>query len=263
MKLTRRAAMNGTQLDGLDPSIVIRSIDPGTPKKTRQTTPRMGGSGQRPTSNHWDLLEATVAYAIDIPKKQLAARRAVFDKVNAWAMGKGWLTMNAMDGKRMYVSDVSLPSSGDLFNWTDEFTITFRAEGVPFWQDGTATTATIGTSDSGSGSITVPGMVETVCDAEITNEGNSTINSLGITIGSSQFSFTNLGLAADDSLVIGHWAESGDLYIRKFTGSVYTSVMGKRTGASADDLFVLPGSRTITITGGTVSATVSCYGRYV
>lgn len=263
MKLTRRAALNGTQLDGLDPSIVIRGTDPGTTKKSTQYTARMGGSGQRPTGSHWDTLDIAVTYAIDLPKKQLAARRTVFDKVNKWALSKGWLTLTEMDGKRVYVSDVTLPSSGDLFNWTDEFTLTFKAAGVPFWQDATATTASIALADSGSGSITVPGIVETVCDAEITNAGDSTIDTLSVTIGNSSFSFTSLGLAAGEKLSIGHWAETGDLYIRKFTGSVYTSVMGKRTGASADDLYVQPGANTITITGGSVTATVSCYGRYV
>lgn len=263
MKLSRRIAINGNQLDQVDPSIVIRSIDPGTTKETVQTSGKAGGSGQRITEKHWDSLEVSVSYAINIPKKQLAARRAVFDAVNAWALQKGWVTINYMPGKRMYNQSVTIPSSGDLWEWESEFTITFRAYGVPFWQDSQAATATIEEEDSGSGSITVPGVAKTVCEADITNESSGTINTLEVNAGSSSFSFTNLGLEAGERLVIGHYAETGDLYIRKYTGLVATSVMDKRTGGSDDDLFVNPGANAVTITGGTVSATVSAYGRYV
>ena len=263
MILSKRAALGGTQLDSLDASIVIRSIDPGTPNETVETAGRMGGAGSRVARSHYDSLEATVTYAIDKPKKQLAARRTVFDKVNNWALGKGWLTVNWMSGKRLWVDKVTVPSSGDLFKWTNEYTITFKAFEVPFWQDDTATTAAIAQADSGSGSITVPGMEETVCDAEITNKGSGTIDTLSITIGSSSFSFSNLGLAANERLVIGH-QNDGTLYIRIYTGeSYFRRVMDKRTGGSSDDLYVKPGANTITITGGTITASVSCFGRYV
>ena len=262
MILTRRAALGGSQLDSQDTSIVIRSTNPGTPQETVNTVSLMGGSGQRIAGRHYEILEASVAYAIDKPKKQLTARRAVFDKVNAWALNKGWLTMNCMSGKRMWVEDVVIPSSGDLFNWTDEYTITFKAYGVPFWQDDTATEVTIAAADSGAGTITVPGVAETVCYAEITNVSGSTINTMSVTIGSSSFSFSNLGLADDEVLMIGH-QNNGVLFIRIYDGNLYRDAYGKRTGGSADDLYVNPGSNDITITGGSVTATVSCYGRYV
>lgn len=263
MVLNKRAALGGTQLDGLDTAIVIRSIDPGTPKETVGTAAMMGGSGSRITNKHWDMLEATVAFAIDLPKKQLAARKAVFDKVIAWAAGKGWLTINWMPGKRLWVDNVVLPSAGDIWNWTDEFTITFRAYAVPFWQDATSTTVSIASGDSGSGSITVPGMLETVCDAEITNAGSADIDTLSVTIGGSSFSFTDLGLEGGETLKIIH-NEDGLLSIRIYSGDYYSrEAMGMRTGSSSDDLYVLPGSRTITITGGTVTASVKCFGRYI
>ena len=261
MILTRRAALGGTQLDSQDASIVISGTDPGTPKETVNAVSLMGGSGQRISGRHYEMIEASVSYAINKPKKQLAARRAVFDKANAWALAKGWLTMNCMDGKRLWVENVGIPSSGDLFNWTEEYTITFRAYGVPFWQDATATTATIAAADEGSGSITVPGTTETVCNAEITNASGGTIDTMAVTIGSSSFSFTGLGLANGEKLVIGH-QNNGVLFIRIYNGNLYRDAYGKRTGGS-DDLYANPGSNDITITGGSVTATVSCYGRYL
>ena len=256
MILSRRAALNGNQLDQEDSRIVIRSLDPGAPQEQIATADLMGGSGSRITGKHVQSLDATVSWAVDIPKKELASRQTVFDKVNKWALQKGWLTFGHKSGKRLYVDKVILPSAGDLFDWTKDFQITFRALSVPFWQDSAATTST-------SGSITVPGTVTTVCDAEITNASGSTIDTLSVAVGDSSFSFTNLGLADGERLVIGH-ENDGTLYIRKYTGTSYfVRVMDKRSGGSADDLYVEPGSNTITITGGDVTATVSCYGRYV
>ena len=213
MILSRRAALNGNQLDQEDSRIVIRSLDPGAPQEQIATADLMGGSGSRITGKHVQSLDATVSWAVDIPKKELASRQTVFDKVNKWALQKGWLTFGHKSGKRLWVDVVVLPSAGDLFDWTKDFQITFRA--------------------------------------------------LSVAVGDSSFSFTNLGLADGERLVIGH-ENDGTLYIRKYTGTSYfVRVMDKRSGGSADDLYVEPGSNTITITGGDVTATVSCYGRYV
>lgn len=263
MKLSRRVALGGVQMDGLDVSVVIRGMDPGTAKKNVQTVSLMGGAGSRVTGKHYESIEASVTYAIMIPKKRLAERRAVFDKVNAWALAGGWLEMNCMAGRHLYVEDVTVPASGDLGDWDSEFTITFHGYGVPFWQDVTETEAEIAESDEGAGTITVPGMTETVCDAEITNEGSSTIDTMAVSVGDSVFSFAGLGLAAGEKLKISH-AEDGTLKIMIYTGTLYSrSAMDKRTGGSADDLYAKPGENAITITGGTVSATVSCCGRYL
>ena len=263
MILSRRVALGGSYLDQLDSRIVVRSVDPGVPHEEVSAENLMGGSGQRITGQHWQNIDVAVSFAIDIPKKQLAARKDVFDKVIKWALGKGWLTVNYISGRRLWVDKVVVPGSGDLWEWTNEYTITFRAYGVPFWQDDAATTASIAAADENTGSITVPGTVQTVCDAEITNASGSTIDTMTVTVGNSSFAFSGLGLADEERLVIGH-ENDGTLYIRKYTGSsYYVRVMDKRSGGSADDLYVEPGANTITITGGDVTATVSCYGRYV
>ena len=256
MILSKRIALGSTQLDQIDPAIVIRSIDPGVPRETVSAVNRMGGFGQRVTGQHWETLEVSVTYAIDIPKKQMDDRRAVFDKVNKWALGKGWLTVNWMENKRMYVDKVVIPGSGDMWAWTDEYTIVFRAYGVPFWQDTEATTETGGWFD-------VPGHVETVCNMELVNGSGSTINDLTIQIGESTFIFESLGLADEETLKIGH-TDDGILFIRIYEDeSTYRSVLNKRTIESSDDLTVTPGVRLITVSAEDVTWTVSCCGRYL
>lgn len=253
MIMSRRVALNGTQLDSLDGHIVIRGVDTGVPNETIEATDRMGGFGQRITRQHWNLLDVQVRFAIDVPKRQLAARRQIYEAVCEWAAGCGWLTVNYMTGRRVWIEKAILPSSGDLWRWTDDFTIIFRAYGAPFWQDSTATTTT-------GDSITVPGNIRTVCDAEVTNGGSSTINSLTVTVGGSSLIFSSLGLAAGEALYITH-SNDGLLQLKiKNTSDVYRDVYSKLRPASADDLYVDPGANAITVSAGT--ATVSCYGRY-
>lgn len=254
MILKRRIALNGTQLDSLDNSIVIRNVNTGVPHESVGAVNRMGGSGQRITNHHWETLDVSVTFAIDIQKRKLTERRAVFDKVVKWAMACGWVTTNQMSGKRMYAEKAIIPSGGDMWNWTGEYTISFRAYGVPFWQDATATTST-------GSSITVPGIMQTVCDVDVTNSGEDTIDSLTVTVGGSSMVFVDLGLEATEVLKIGH-TDDGLLTIRIYdTQYTYRNAMSKRTGASADDLYVNPGSNSISVSAG--SKSVSCYGRYV
>ena len=75
MILSRRVALGGVQLDQQDASIVIRSIDTGVPHESLDAVNRMGGAGQRLTSQHWETLDVSVRVAIDVPKKNLSKRR--------------------------------------------------------------------------------------------------------------------------------------------------------------------------------------------
>lgn len=255
MRMNRRAALGGIQLDEQDASIIIRGIDTGVPHESMEAVNRLGGVGQRVTMQHWEYLDVNITFAIDKKKTELAARRTAFDKALKWAMRKGWLTVNYMSGRRLYIDKAILPSAGDLWDWTSGYTITLRAYGVPFWQDETATTST-------GSSITVPGVMETVCNANIVNSGSSTINDLTVIVGSSQFVFENLGLGAGETLEIGHTNDGLVTIQIKSAGDVYRSAYGKRATISADDLVVEPGENGITVAGGTTTKTISCCGRW-
>ena len=256
MILSRRVSLAGVQLDSLSNAIVIRRVNCGVPHESVTAVSRMGGAGQRMTSQHWEYMEVAVTYAIDLPKRSLAARRQVFDAVNQWAMKKGWLTTNQMNGRRLYVDKTVFPSSGDMWNWTGEYTVTFRAYNVPFWQDATAATASASSVSSGSVSLAVSGNVETVVDATFKNTSGSTIDSVEISVNGNTLEFTNLGLGNNETLTISHGTDG---ILRAAIGN--TSVLNRRSGD--DDLYVQPGTRTVYIeAGGAGTLTVSCCGRY-
>lgn len=234
MILSRRCALDGVQLDEIDEAVVIQSIDPGTPAESMSAVDRMGGWGQRITAQHWQTLEVRVTYGINIPKRQLARRREVFDAVNAWALRKGWLTVNWMEGRRMWVEKVILPGSGDLWDWTAEFTITFRAYGVPFWQDELPAQAVSGTAASGRVWITPGGNTESVLDVSFRNMSGMIINNFWVQTGGRRITLGALRLGGNETLTISHRTD-GLLQMRIGDVSVYDRYTG------ADDLIVKAG----------------------
>lgn len=257
MILSRRVALGGVQLDELHDAIVIRSVDPGVPHEEVTAENRMGGWGQRMTGQHWETLEVSVTYAINIPKRELSLRRQIFDAVNNWALKKGWLTVNWMEGRRFYVDKVIIPGSGDLWNWTDEYTIVFRAYNVPFWQDELPATAVSDTAASGRVWIPVGGNMPTVLDATFLNRSGMTINNLWIQANGNRITLSSLGLGGSSSLTVSHGTD-GLLKIKIGETSVYQKYTG------ADDLIVNPGSVAVDYgadRAGTL--TVQSYGRWV
>ena len=257
MILTKRVALGGRQLDEIDDAIVIRSIDPGTTKESVSAVSRMGGSGQRVTGEHFDTLEASVTFAIDAPKKMLSRRREIFDQVISWALQKGWLTTNEMPDRRMYVDKVAVPNSGDLWNWTEEYTIAFRAYNVPFWQAELPATASGNVAASGTVTVPVAGNVQSVLDVTFQNRSGMTINNFWVQANGNRITLANLALGGSETLTISHGTD-GLLRIRKGSVSVYDKYTG------ADDLFVNPGNVPVSFQADRAGMlTVQSCGRWV
>ena len=257
MILTRRAALDGVQLDELHDAVVIRSVSAGTPKESIQAVNRMGGAGQRVTAQHWETLEAKVAFAINIPKREMAARREVFDLVKSWALKKGWLTMNERPDKKMYVEKVVFPEAGDLWNWTEEYEILFRAYSVPFWVDETPVSAVTQSITNGTAMITVPGDEETVLDVKFENISGQNIANFSVTAGGNEMTLTGVNLGARQALTISH---GPDGLLKATTGT--TDVYGLIRGA--DDLYIKPGEQGVRISATRAGKlTLSCAGRYL
>ena len=257
MILSKRVALGDAYLDELHERIVILSIDPGVPHESNSAVNRMGGVGQRVVEQHWETLEVAVTYAIDIPKTEMAERKAVFDMVNAWALKKGWLTVNWLVGRRMYVDKVVLPDSGDLWNWTSTYTITFRAYNIPFWQDDTPVSVVNANVTNGGLVISVPGTAPNVVDVAFQNISGLNITNVNISAGGNTLRMTGVNLAANQTLTISHGTDG---LLRAYKGS--TSVYSLITGS--DDLYVEPGNVTVTVNATRAGRlTASCYGRWL
>lgn len=259
MILSRRVSLDGIQMDEIDEAVVIRRVDTGVSHESVNAVNRMGGFGQRMTSQHWETLEVSVAYAIDVNKRELERRREIFDAVAAWANRKGWLQTTAQPGKRMRVDKTVMPTAGDLWDWTDEFTILFRAYGVPFWQAETPSVLEIPGVQIGSAAFEVGGSIPTVADVTAKNISGQTIDRISITVGGNVFTFDKLGLAGNETLSINHGTD-GLLQIRAGTRNAFSL----RTPESADDLVCGPGLTRVSVNSQrAVQIRVTATGRYV
>ena len=138
MKLTRRAALDGVQLDEIDSRILIQGIEPAAGKDQLTTVSLWGGVGSRVTGEHRDSLDIAVKFSLDIKKGQYQERSEIFEKVMAWAEKGGWLTVSQKPDRRIRVFCAQKPAEGDPLEWTNRYSITFRACGVPYWQQETA-----------------------------------------------------------------------------------------------------------------------------
>ena len=256
MILSRRAALDGVQLDEVHQKVVIRSIDPGISKQNITAVDRMGGAGQRVTGEHWSTIDATVTFAINVPKREMELRRQIFDAVISWAMGGKWLTFNNMPDRRLYVDKVVLPSSGDLWNWQAEYTITFRAYNVPFWQQAEPVVVKKANITKGSVVIDVGGTAESVLDITFKNISGKEITNFKVTVDGKALTLNGVKLGGTETLKITHGTD-GLLKITAGNRNVYAIYTGD------DDLTVKPGKRTVTIEATRAGElTLTSYGRF-
>lgn len=265
MIMARRVALNGVQLDEVDERIVISAVEPGEANENITSTESAAGYGSRITSGRRGMLDIIVRFRIlenGRTEAGMAARAAVLEAVNAWARAGGIMTVNYKPNRRLNVTMEKPATEGSsLWDFSQEYTLAFRAYAIPYWEDENASTVTFGgSSASGSRYITLEGSAKTTCDAEIVNTSGMTINSMTVRVGGNTMTFRSLGLGGSEALVIDH--VDGLVRIRIRNGSSYRSAMAARTGAN--DFMSPPGSQYCAYSADrAVRMTVSWRSRYL
>lgn len=264
MKLSHRAALNGVELDSLDNRILIQGIDEGAGKESISAVSVYGSGavGQRVTGIHRDTLDVTVRFALRIHKQDMAARSELFEKIIAWAIGGGWLTINYKTDRRLRVRCAQLPSAGDQRKWDSVYAITFRAFEIPYWQQTESNILRVPGVRTVTKQFGVSGSVTSVMNVEFQNTSGQVCNTFEIRTGASVFKLTSLGLANGETLIIDH-TDDGLLTIGIRNGTTTRSVFNKRTVDSSDDLYVEPGIISVVLNAEKVGTlTISCAGRF-
>lgn len=264
MRLKHRIRLSGAYLDALDDRVLVTGYEELAPNVTVSAV-SMAGGGQRLTANRREYLEINVRFAIRVKPSALAERGEVLQLVNQWFSQRtpGWLRLNTHSNQRVYVTLVRLPAAGDMFEWTNEYTVTLRAVEVPYFSDADKTTLlTASAKKQVSKTVTVPGSAPTVADVSF-KINSGTMSKITITADQSTFVLSGLGMTAGETLLIQH-NDTGRLLIRILnTSGSYRSVLSLRTPESSDDLVIRAGSRTISVTAATAGTLeVSCFGRY-
>lgn len=246
MILSRRAALNGEELDAAHDRIVIQGIECADGRDTISATASAAGSGQRVTSRRRDTLDVVIRFGLDIRRTDLQARAEALEAVNAWAAiaaDGAWLTLGHKPGRRLRVRLAQAPGEGNLWEWTRDYTITLRAYEIPYWEDEEAESAEIGTvSMTAAGSFRAGGTAPAGVAVELQNMSGAEIKRItNITVGGNRMAFDTLGLMANETLIIDH-GETGLVRIRiRAADGTYRSAMAARTPESADDFAVYPG----------------------
>lgn len=261
MVLAHRAALGGVQLDEIDPRIIIKGIDIAGGKETVTTTATGRGDGTRITGKRRDSVEIGITFSMNIRRNALEERVDLLERICAWALGGGWLTISYKPDRRIWIDEVETPGEGDIWKRLTEYTLVLRARAVPFWTQETAVSASTGAGGSGSGVLQVGGNRETVVDAQLANVSGALINTASITIGGNTMTFEGLGLGAGETLAIWHELVSGKEILRIRIGS--RSVMAARTAGSADEFTARPGNMSYRFSAQRAcQLTVSCRGRF-
>lgn len=262
----RRASLGGVQLDEIDERIIIQGIEPQAGKDNIGTVSLWGADGSRVTGRHRDYLEISVKFSLDIKRDAMAERSEVFEKIMAWAMAGGWLETSIKPERRIRVICTQLPAEGDPLEWTNRYSITFGAYGVPYWQDATANQVRKSGFSSGTVSFSIGGNMPTVMEAQFKNESGAQISNFLIQTGTKKIDLRTISLKNAETLVIDH-DDSGDRFVLRIRivdrNGEYRSVLNKRTAESSDDLILSPGIASVKVTtdrAGTL--TLSSAGRY-
>lgn len=266
MILKRRVALNGVWLDEVDDRIVIDGIEPGDGRENIAAADVAGRYGQRITRNRRSTVDMVIRFKMLEHGRNtvgMTERSQLLEKINAWASGGGYLTVNYKPNRRLNVILTQAPGEGSLWDYTKEFSLAFRAYGVPYWEDETAISQTFGgSSASGSRNIQIDGSAETQADVELANTSGMVINTASVSVGGKTMAFTSLGLRGGEVLVIDH--SDGLVRIRIRNGGSYRSVMAARSVSSANDLLISPGVRSASYSADRACRmTVSWRARYL
>ena len=263
MILSRRVALNGAELDQIDRRILVSGIEEAAPKFTQTTSARMGIDGARMTVDRRDNLDVTVKFGIKIRRDDMEARSELLEQVTAWAMAGGWLTVGHRPGRRLRVICSQAPAPGDQYAWNSDYSVTFRALGVPYWQQEDPNSFSISATRASERALEVGGTAPSVLELSLSNTSGSTLDDFSLSAAGSTMAFRGLGLANGETLELDH-TDDGILRIRiRSAAGAWRSAMVKRTAASADELVVRPGSVPVSwVCKRAGTLVVRCFGRY-
>lgn len=227
------AYMDGVALSSIDNSIVITDISHKAASVSLKTNKTANRNGAKITSKYFDA--ASVAVTFMIREQNTIKRQEICQKIALWATKEGYLSTYDRRWQILKCVCEGIPAIDSAKNCYDELSIEFKGYNPPFWQEENATKVTLGgTNGATSGSTTayIPGNVkETLLNVKVT--AKVSISSFSVTANGKTLSFSGLSLSNGDVVNIDY-DDMLNLRIKK--GS--TSLMDKRTAASADELLV-------------------------
>lgn len=227
------AYIDGVALTSINNNIIITDIS-HKPASIQQKTARVANrDGSRVVGSYADA--ASVGVKFLIREYDILKRQEICQKIAQWATQGTYITTNDRRWQKLRCVCEQTPTIESSKNWTDEITMTFKGYNPPYWQEINATKVTLGGTNgatSGNTSVHVLGNVKnTLIGAKIT--AKASISTVYLAVNSKVIGLAGLSLSSGDVVTIDY---DDDMNIRIKKGS--TSLLGKRTAESADDLLV-------------------------
>lgn len=265
MILLRRVSLDGIQLDETDRRILIQGIEPGAGKDTLNTIPLGGRDGSRVTGERRESLDVAVRFSINEKSYRPEERAAVFEAVMAWAGGGGWLRCGYKPERKIRVFAAQLPAEGDILNRGNQYSITFRACGVPWWQEDSPQAVIQNGQDTQNIQVRNNGTKTSPLEIQIKNMSGVTVPSVQVSSGSDRWLLSGVNVGPWETLVIDH-DDNGRRCVQRIrvldmNGRSWRSALSTRTGS--DEILLSPGNSTVQIrSAGAWTATLTVPGRF-
>lgn len=239
MRMDITCALDGIGVQDLDDRIYVEDVQEDT--AIDQKTADRAGYGLFPL-NEGGHQSKTITVKVMIKERNRAARMQVARLIQGWAT-KGWLTSNMFPGLRIYVFCNKMPQVS-AFEVSDRLEMKFIAYGEAYWQEITPLTINQTSAvSSNTHSITPRGTQKCFLEAQIA-PSSGTLTSVTITVDSQSLALSGLSVTASAPLKI-FYDELHILHIE----SGNTSLLSKRSAASADDIILTPGvANTVSMT---------------
>lgn len=247
---TNAAYLNGQSLADAHPAILVQRITENAVKGAVRAFARPGGYGSHLSAQTYESREIVVEFAIR-ERLDYTIRAAALDAAAAWAADGGWLTTGQRPDQRILVACTSLPTLGAPRDWTRNIPITLTAYAWPWWEDALPLRAEGVNGTGGTITLHVPGTRPTRLEAEITPGGS--LSSASLTVdGGAAISLSGLAISNSETLRLSYENERRVLTI----GTASAGKLSCRSAASADDLWLTPGTHEVAWTASAASDVV-------
>lgn len=228
--------LDGLPLHELDPAIIVTNIIEQPAAVDVVSYPRARGAGTRVTNRTRRSLSVSVRFCIW--DYDVIRRKAVMQKVIAWAKGGKYLSINDRPGQRLRVEVDELPVVQSSLHWQQEISLTFTAYANPYWEEETATV--VNAINAAIFSADIPGDADIAMVDAVIQANNATI-----TVKADKSTITLKDVSG--VVEISH-GDDGILRIM----SNGESILSHRTPESSDDLTATPGKvNQFSVSGGT------------
>ena len=206
MRTKVSVSLDGTGLSELDQRLIIQSVNEQAPSWNIGAVNRFARYGQRVTSMEKRYREVVIQFAI-AEHRDMIARESVLQRVRDWARGGGWLEISYRPFERLHVVCAAMPAVGGITKWAENYSLTFRAYGVPEWENKIPDSVET-TGASGTASLTVLPSEGGPLRVEAANSSGSACETLSFSANGQSMAFASLALASGETFLLDYDEEN-------------------------------------------------------